>query len=125
MCTILNNGYFSAPVQLERGLRQGWPLSLSLYVIQGEVNTKNINQEENIKGMKIPNKIEVKISQYVDDSNFYLTKQDSVKNVLNFFETLKKATGPTINLDKTKILPINTSQTLYLQQNLPNITMKE
>lgn len=32
--TITNNGYFSAPVHTERGLRQGCPLSLLLNVIQ-------------------------------------------------------------------------------------------
>ena len=32
--TITNNGYFSAPVHTERGLRQGCPLPLFLYVIQ-------------------------------------------------------------------------------------------
>ena len=32
--TIINNGFLSAPVQLQRGLRQGCPLSLRLYVVQ-------------------------------------------------------------------------------------------
>ena len=35
--TIIDNGYFSAPVNAKRGLRQGCPLSLPLYVIQAEV----------------------------------------------------------------------------------------
>ena len=45
----------SSPIQLLRGLRQGCPLSLPLYVIHGEVTTVNINNNENIKGVKIPN----------------------------------------------------------------------
>ena len=53
--TIINNGYFSSPVYTERGLRQGCPLSLALYVIQAEVTTFNINQDHTIKGIKIPN----------------------------------------------------------------------
>ena len=53
--TIINNGYFSAPVYTERGLRQGCQLSLPLYVIQAEVTTFNINQDHTIKGIKIPN----------------------------------------------------------------------
>ena len=61
--TIINNGYFSAPVYTERGLRQGYPLSLLLYVVQAEITTFNINQDQNIKGIKIPNKPkEIKIS---------------------------------------------------------------
>ena len=53
--TITNNDYFSCPEQIQRGLRQGCPLLLLLYVVQGEITTTNINQDENIKGIKIPN----------------------------------------------------------------------
>lgn len=39
---IINNGFLSSPVNLQKGLRQGRPLSLPLYVIQGEITTVNI-----------------------------------------------------------------------------------
>ena len=52
---ILNNGFLSETISLFRGLRQGCPLSLPLYVVQGEVTTENINKNDKIKGMKIPN----------------------------------------------------------------------
>ena len=67
----------------------------------------------------------MKISQYADDSNFFLKNEESVKNTLNFFKTLNKATGTTINLEKTTILPINTDQTEQIQKTNPKITMKE
>ena len=71
---VINNGFLSPPIQLLRGLRQGCPLSLPLFLIQGEVTTANINNNENVKGIKIPNnKKEIKIIQYADDSNFLLT----------------------------------------------------
>ena len=119
---VINNGYMSPPIQLLRDLRQGWPLSLPLYVIQGEITTGNINNNENIKGVKIPNNNkEIKISQYADYSNFLLTEQESIKLVINFFEKLNKATGSTINLEKTKVLPINTDQTSYIQKHETSI----
>ena len=112
----------SPPIQLLRGLRQGWPLSLPLYVIQGEITTGNINNNENIKGVKIPNNNkEIKISQYADYSNFLLTEQESIKLVINFFEKLNKATGSTINLEKTKVLLINMDQTSYIQKHESSI----
>ena len=114
--TIINNGFLSAPVQLQRGLRQGCPLSLSLYVVQGEVTTININQDEIISAIKIPNKKqEIKVSQYADDSNFLLATQKSVENVIKLFQKPQKATAATINLAKRTILPINTDQTSYIQ----------
>ena len=116
----------SSPIQLLRGLRQGCPLSLTLYVIDGEVTTININNNENIKGVKIPNnKKEIKISQYADDSNFLLTEQESIKLVIKFFEKLNKARSSTINLEKTKVLPINTDQTSYIQKHETSIKILE
>ena len=113
--TIINNGFLSAPVQLQRGLTQGCPLSLPLYVVQ-EVTTININQDESISGIKIPNKKQqIKVFLYADDSNFLLATQKSVENVIKVFQKLQKATGATINLDKTTILLINTNQTCYIQ----------
>ena len=116
----------SPPIQLLRGLRQGFPLFSPLYVIQREVTTVNINKNKNTKGIKIPNNNkEVKISQYVEDSNFLLTEQESIKFVINFFEKFNKAPGSCINLEKTKVLPTNTDQTSYIQKHEKNITILE
>ena len=123
---IRNNGFLSTPIQLQRGLRQGCPLSLPLYVIQGEVTAININNNQNIKGIKIPNNNkEIEICQYADDSNFLLTEQKSIEPVIGFFQKLNKATGSTINLEKTRVLPINTDQTSEIQKHEKNITLLE
>ena len=42
-----------------------------------------------------------------------------------FFQNLIKASGATINFEKTKILPINTNQITLLQERLPHTTIKE
>ena len=58
------------------------------YVVQGQVTTTDIKQNKDIIGLHVPNqKQSVKISQYVDDSNFFLKNQESVKNVINFFKS--------------------------------------
>ena len=70
---IINNSFLSSPIYLQRVLRQGYLLSLPPYVVQGEVTTININQNENIEGIRIPNNTkQVKISQCADDSNFLI-----------------------------------------------------
>ena len=63
------------------------------------------------------------INQYADGSNFLLSTQESVQEVINFFQKLKKATGSTINLEKTKILPVNTDQIFLIKQNITDITI--
>ena len=116
--------FYQAPINLERGLRQGCPLSLPLYIIQEQITTTNINNNAQIKGIIIPNfKKQTKISQCADDSNFLLKTQKSVKHALTYFDKIKKATGSTINLEKTKILRINTDQTEYIKKTLPDITI--
>ena len=86
---ITNNGFLSENIPMLRGLRQGCPLSLLLYVIQGEVTTLNINKDKNITGLIIPNQKEhLKLSQYADDSNFFLQNQSSVTNVITYFQKL-------------------------------------
>ena len=123
---IINNGFLSPQGSLQRGLRQGCPLFLPLYVIHGQVTTTNINQNNNITGIYISNqKSQVKISQYADDSNFFLKNQESVNNVLKLFYNLNKATGTTMNLEKTTVLPINTENTEQLQKLTPKITIKK
>ena len=117
--TIINNGFLSENVPMLRGLRQGCPLSLPLYVIQGEITTQNINKDQNIMGITIPNqRNQLKISQYADDSNFFLQNEESVKNVLNYFQKLQAATGSTNNYKKKTVLPINTNQTSNLPQQI-------
>ena len=73
---IIINGFLSPQVSLQRGLRQGCPLFLPLYVIQGQITTINIKNDTNIAGINIPNqKEETRISQYADDFKFFLKNQ--------------------------------------------------
>ena len=46
-----------------------------------------------------------------------------MEHVFKFFKKLKKETGSSINLEKTKLLPINTDQISIIQKNIPNITI--
>ena len=102
------------------------PLVLPLYAGQGEITTTNINHDDIITGIKTPNYVKpIKLSQYVDDSNFPLKEQNPAEKVMSFFQKLKKDSGATINFEETKILPINTDQITLLQQRLPHITIKE
>lgn len=57
-------------------------------MVQGQITSTDINQNKYIIGLHVPNqKQSVKIPQYVDDSNFFLKNQESVKNVTNFFRS--------------------------------------
>ena len=95
---ISNNGFLSTPFSLSRGVRQGCPLSLLLYVINGEVINLIIKNNDKIVGYPIPNQKETtKLSQYTDDTNLFVLIEQSIIEILNFFEQYNLATGKTIN----------------------------
>ncbi len=59
--TVLNNGNTSKYFELQRGVRQGCPLSAYLFIIILETLANETRNDTNMKGIKIDNK-EIKIS---------------------------------------------------------------
>ena len=72
---------------------------MMLYNIQGEIFAGYIRNNNKIKGITI-NKNEMKILQYADDTNLYLTGDDSITELGNALEVNRKATGAKLNLQK-------------------------
>ena len=93
------NGFLSKNIKILRGVRQGCPLSMMLYNIQAEIFAGYIRNNNKIKGIPI-NKNETKILQYADDTNFYLTGDESITELGNALEINRKATGAKLNLQK-------------------------
>ena len=93
------NGFLSKTIKIIRGVRQGCPLSMMLYNIQAEIFAGYIRKNPKIKGITI-NKNETKILQYADDTNFYLTGDDSITELGHALDINYKATGTKLNRDK-------------------------
>ena len=57
-------------------------------------------------GYPIPNQKEsIKLSQYVNNTNLFVLIEQSILETLNFFEQYNLATGATIKISKTTIIP--------------------
>ena len=84
---VLNNGHASEPFLLERGIRQGYPLSGMLFVIAIEILAQKIRRSKMIKGIGIEynGSQEIKFSQYADDTTALLSDSESV---MQLFELL-------------------------------------
>ena len=91
---ILNNGWSSNFFKLERGVRQGCPLSPYLFILCVEILAETIRQNKNIKGIKI-NEQEVKISQYADDTTLILDRSPaSLTTSLQMLDFFSEISSP-------------------------------
>lgn len=71
------NGYFSNFLIVERGCRQGEPISPYIFILCVEILAQRIRNGKEIKGLKV-NKTEDKIkkSHFVDDTYLLLDRSD-------------------------------------------------
>ena len=103
---VKNNGWISKICKMERGIRQGCPVSALLYLFVAEILAIKIKENRNIEGSTFKNnEIEVKSVQHADDLTV------SVKNELSLIETLRTvdtfcnhAGSIKMNISKTECL---------------------
>ena len=98
---VLVNGVFSDQVRLDRGLRQGDPPSSLLYILTAEVLANAVRKDSQIKGIRIKGR-EKKIGGYADDTQGFLTTDDSVGRFLGLANEFGRASGSRLNRDKTE-----------------------
>ena len=68
------NGVLSSPFQVQRGIRQGDPLSCPIFDLTIEPLTCMIREDENIKGFAIPGlEKPIKVNIFADDTSLYLS----------------------------------------------------
>lgn len=101
---ICTNGYISEPFHLERGVRQGCPLSPMLYTLTTEALLCAIRKSPNISGFRGPSDTEIKVKGYADDTAVYVRDIESVQNTIDLIKKFGLASESKINLDKTNVL---------------------
>ena len=100
---ILNNGHSSTFFSLQRGVRQGCPLSGVLFVLGIELLSRCIKNHPTVNGIQV-NKHELKISQYADDTTVFVRDLDSVTSLLRVLNEFKELSGLEINTTKTEAM---------------------
>lgn len=101
------NGSLTEEFDITRSVRQGCPLSMILYILCIEPLARKIIADIRIRGVYIVNiRLQVKLSQYADDTCLILLDIRSLRCVYQHYESFSIASGSKINAGKTKILPI-------------------
>lgn len=114
------NGYVSDPFPLERGTRQGCPLSPLLFALIMEPLAAFINQNTAIEGWSIAG-ITEKLSLYADDMLVYLANPNSsLDALLSTVEEFGSYSGLKVNWTKSTLCPIDDipSQDFSTKSNL-------
>uniref|UniRef100_A0A8C7XSJ8 Reverse transcriptase domain-containing protein n=1 Tax=Oryzias sinensis TaxID=183150 RepID=A0A8C7XSJ8_9TELE len=89
---------------LQRGIRQGCPVSVYLFLLVAQVFCRYI-KSSNIDGISIAGK-NILISQLADDTTLFLKNSSQVPRVLQVIETFSKASGLYLNLKKCELFPL-------------------
>ena len=103
------NGTYSDSFSVERGVRQGCPLSPMLYVLFSEALTALINENPDIKGFVI-NTFEIKLSQFADDFTSLLIGDRSIFSLFKSLNSFERVSGALVNPLKTR--------TIWLSRNI-------
>lgn len=102
------NGHLSNFFKIDKGVRQGCPLSPYLFLICIEILSLNINNNNNIKGINIFNN-EIKQTLFADDASFFLDGTEiSFQNLVTTFEKFSQISGLKLNISKCTVLRIGT-----------------
>ena len=120
---ISNNGWISEPFNIKRGIRQGCPLSVLLFVIVAEALAVKIRSSTMVEGIQI--KIEnqthnIKICQLTDDTTLLLKNQHEITAPLHIIEEYGVLSGLQLNRNKTEGLWLGRFRNIDL--NMENIT---
>ena len=96
------NGAFTKPIKIKRGTRQRCPLSMLLFIAASGSLTRHIMQENQIMGFKFQG-VNIKLTQYADDTTFFFTDLNSLALILKELALYECVSGQKLNKNKTQI----------------------
>jgi len=103
---IHNNGHLSSFFKIEKGVRQGYPLSPYLFIICIELLSNEVSLNKDINSIKIGN-IELKQTLFADDACFITDGQrKSFQTLVTTIEIFSNISGLKLNKGKCTILKL-------------------
>ena len=108
---VLVNAFQTKQVSINKGVRQGDPLSLYLFLLAVEPLVATINNDTRIEGLGKGRKQNVKCPSYADDLTLTLVGSPSACLVFEIIQRFSEATGLRLNMDKTIGMMVGSSCT--------------
>ena len=105
------NGNYTGWFQIQRGVRQGDPLSPYLYLISAEILSLMIKKNKQIKGIKLDDTTEALLSQFADDTSLFLDgTEECFESCVRCVEEFTAMSGLRMNFEKTQIVWIGSKK---------------
>ena len=117
---VINNGNISQPFNINRGVRQGCPLSSLKFIICIELLSNYIETNENKKEIQ---NLEIKQTLFADDATYFNNgDKTSLAALIEILNIVSFVSGLCLNINKTTILRVgslkNTDQTYFPEKKL-------
>ena len=96
---VMNNGVSTGYFNLERGARQGDPLSPYLFILCLETLFIQIRNDKSIRGFKF-GKIEIKLTSFADDVTFLVKDTQSLRKILKLIKRYGIFSSLKMNVEK-------------------------
>ena len=100
---VVNNGLCSPYFEVQRGVRQGDPLSPYLFIIAAEILAIAIQTNMDVQGIKIGNE-EFKLVQYADDLTVFVPNIESAQLIFRLLDRFRSCSGLKVNYTKTEAM---------------------
>ena len=110
--------------EIQRGVRQGDPLSPYLFIMVLEVLAISIRETKNIQGILVGG-TEIKLELFADDLTAFLRNDQSFDEILNVIAKFGKCTGLTVNFAKTEMLLLGNPAIPTVRQATAKIKIKK
>ena len=99
---VINGGFTTQYFNLEKGARQGDPISAYLFILALKVLFELIKNNDDIRGITIFNHTFL-YTAFADDSTFFLNDLLSVKNLVDTFKVFSLFSGLNANFSECEI----------------------
>ena len=94
----MNNGFTSSCFPIKRGVRQGNPLSGSLFMIAVELLANSLRTNKNVNGISVSNK--QILTQYADDTTIFVEDVQFAKETFRIIQLFIEVSGLILNKSK-------------------------
>jgi len=104
--SVINNGYCTKFFQLQRGIRQGCPVSAYLFILCVELLACKIRANSTIKGITIKD-YTYNVLQFADDTVIITNSLEGIRECLRVLRHFGSVSGLVINKEKTELINLS------------------